>query len=532
MAQSINIEGRRVTIDDSFFSLPPDQQNATVDQIAKSSAFQNMPLASGEPATFTEAAKTAVTNFPASALHFVKDIAQPVRHPIDTGESLVNLGRGVMEKLGLTSGDAHVQYADAVGKFLKDRYGSVQAVRNTLANDPVGMAGDLSLLLSGGGGLAAKLPGIAGRAGELTAAAGRAIDPINIATKTATTVAPTIIGEIGTHTGGESLRAAARAGFEGGPAAKALRENMRGTADMTEVVNDARQALGQIRQQRGSEYRAGMAQVGRNQTVLPFTDIDTAINSMAQVKNYKGQNLSPKTDAIWREMTDTIWEWRQLDPREFHTPEGMDALKQKLGNIRDATAYGTPERKVANDIYGAVRNTIVKQAPEYAKVMEGYEQASDLIKQMERTLSINPAATIDTTLRKLQSVLRNNVNTNYGQRAKLVEYLVNSGAPHLMEKLAGQALSSWAPRGLGKLAATESGAAALGALGGGVSGAALGTLASLPLMSPRAMGEAFYLGGRAAKPASYVTTPYGIGANALRAGGVDALSQTNDALAP
>jgi hypothetical protein len=56
-----------------------------------------------------------------------------------------------------------------------------------------------------------------------------------------------------------------------------------------------------------------------------------------------------------------------LDPAEFHTPEGIDPLKQKIGDIRDATQYGTPERVAANGIYNAVRQTIVDQAPEYAK---------------------------------------------------------------------------------------------------------------------------------------------------------------------
>ncbi len=32
----LNIEGRRVTVDDSFLALSPEQQNATVDEIAAS----------------------------------------------------------------------------------------------------------------------------------------------------------------------------------------------------------------------------------------------------------------------------------------------------------------------------------------------------------------------------------------------------------------------------------------------------------------------------------------------------------------
>ncbi len=85
--------------------------------------------------------------------------------------------------------------------------------------------------------------------------------------------------------------------------------------------------------------------------------------------------------------------------------------------------------------------------------MKGYEEASNQIKEIERTLSLNPNATIDTSLRKLQSVLRDNVNTSYGRRGELAEYLMNVGAPNLMERLAGQSLKSPFARGLGRLIA-------------------------------------------------------------------------------
>ena len=43
---TLNIGGRRVKVDDSFLSLPPDQQQATVDEIAGS--IGAMPQASSE----------------------------------------------------------------------------------------------------------------------------------------------------------------------------------------------------------------------------------------------------------------------------------------------------------------------------------------------------------------------------------------------------------------------------------------------------------------------------------------------------
>jgi hypothetical protein len=131
--------------------------------------------------------------------------------------------------------------------------------------------------------------------------------------------------------------------------------------------------------------------------------------------------------------------------------------------------------------------------------MKGYQEASDLIREIEKTLSQNRGASVDTKLRKLQSVMRNNVNTNYGKRADLAKLLQEKGATHLLQKLAGQSLSSIEPRGLSR---------AVAALGGVATGAAgLATLnpavlppfaGQLALQSPRLLGETAHLGGRVA----------------------------------
>ena len=143
---------------------------------------------SGKPLTPStlsagEVATGALTNLGPSALQFGKDVAQPFLHPIETAENLKNLGHGVLQKTGILPGTEHEKYADAVGKFFADRYGGIENVKRTLATDPVGMASDLSVLLTGGGSLAAKLPATAGRVGEIAGTVGRVVDPINVAAK-------------------------------------------------------------------------------------------------------------------------------------------------------------------------------------------------------------------------------------------------------------------------------------------------------------------------------------------------------------
>jgi len=260
------------------------------------------------------------------------------------------------------------------------------------------------------------------------------------------------------------------------------------------VVDDARSALGKIRHRRAVEYRISKLDWAKSHGVLNFTPIDKALQDIQQVKSFKGQSISPSTADIRQKLTDTVNDWKALDPKDFHTAEGFDALKQKIGDIRDSLAYGTPERKVAEEVYSSIWKQIQAQSPTYAKAMKDYEEASTLIREMEGTLSLNRNARVDTSLRKLQSILRNNANTNYGRRVELGQILQQAGAKHLMEKLAGQALSAWAPRGLGRVVA--GGTAAAGYIDPSM-------LALLPLQSPRVMGEAAYYAGKFGKPVGH-----------------------------
>jgi len=131
-----------------------------------------------------------------------------------------------------------------------------------------------------------------------------------------------------------------------------------------------------------------------------------------------------------------------------------------------------------------VKGEITNQAPVYSKVMKDYSEASNVLKEMERALSLNPKASIDTSMRKLQSLMRNNVNTNYGNRLGLARQLESNGA-EILPAVAGQAMSSMTPRGLQGLSAT-------GIAGAGVMTANPAALAALPLTSPRLVGEAAY----------------------------------------
>lgn len=283
-----------------------------------------------------------------------------------------------------------------------------------------------------------------------------------------------------TGTGAESVATAYRAGKQGGTS---FLDNLRGKVPFTDVLDEAKSALSQMRVDRSNAYKQGMAGVSADKTVIDFTPIDSAVSSLKSMGSYKGQVINKNASGTVDEIADLVNRWKSLDPAEFHTPEGLDALKQAISDVRDTTQLGTAARKAADTAYNAVKSEITRQAPTYAKVMKDYSEATELVKEIERSLVGNQKTAADTAMRKLQSLMRNNVNTNYGNRLDLSKALESKGAD-ILPAVAGQSMSSMTPRGL--QSATSGGALLAAYPTGGAS------LALLPLTSPRLVGETAY----------------------------------------
>lgn len=467
--------------------------------------------------SWSDVASSALSNLPSSLGHVIGGAASAIAHPVDTatnvGKLIVGAGERGMENLvgqvnpelvqfnrQLNAPSEREQMASAVGEFYGKRYGSAAGLKEALATDPAGVAADLSTVLTGGGALASRLPGLAGRAGQMVSNVGKAVDPLAATVNGIAKAAPmigrgaaNIIGGLGTHTGGESLQQAARAGIEGGETAKTFADNMRGNAPMTDVLDAAKANLAEMGRAKSEAYRQGMAQISGDQSILAFDGIDNAVKNAGAMVTFKGQVKNQKAAQVQQAIADEIANWKALPADQFHTPEGLDALKQKIGGIVESVPFEEKTaRLVGNTVYNSIKNEIVKQAPVYADTMKAYSEATDQIREIERALSLGSKSAVDTAMRKLQSLTRNNVNTNYGNRLSLAKELEQQGGRQIMPALSGQALSSWTPRGLGGAVA---GGLGMGGYALGGAGAAIPVLAA---QSPRLMGEAALATGRVA----------------------------------
>jgi len=443
-----------------------------------------------------------VTNLPSSVYQLGADTVSALASPVQTLTTLQKLARGIVQKVVpdpivefLGRDETGDQVADAVGQYYASKYGSEQAFLDAVATDPAGILADASTVLMGGGGILSKIPALQ-QFGTKTAAVGQAIEPISATTKAVApvvgTTAQAISGTL-TGTGTEPLKQAFRAGEAGGTKSDLFASNMRGTANPTDIVDTARQALTDMRSRASENYKLNMAEVSKDATVLDLTDTFSALqNSFNKFAAFKGQIKNESVAAALKAVQAKVDDWAKLDPAEFHTPEGLDQLKQSVGEIlmglpaENRTAYAA-----VKNVYDEIKKSVAKQAPDYAKAMDNYSKSSDLLFEMERALSLGNKASADTALRKLSSIMRNNVNTNYGERLRLGSMLDEASDGTLFPMIAGQQMSSWTPRGLQQATTT------LGSLQAYNLAGAPAAVTTALASSPRFAGEAAHAMGRA-----------------------------------
>jgi hypothetical protein len=289
-----------------------------------------------------------------------------------------------------------------------------------------------------------------------------------------------------TGAGEEAISEAIKAGRTGN---QAFLQNIRGDVSSMDVLDQAKDALANMRAARSQAYGQTIKPVMANQTKLDFAPISGKLDEVVEslkVKTPTGAQFKIGSDELRKveELQDIVKTW-QKDP-SLHTAEGLDALKQRL----DALYPDSPMQKQVQRVVSAVRNTvkdtIVAQDKNYAKTMKAYEESLSLEREIEKALSLGNRSAADTAIRKLQSLTRNNANTSYGYRMELARALQEQGGQDLMPALAGQALSSFTPRGLAGQGA------ALGIGAGGALTVNPAALAALPLTSPRLVGMGAY----------------------------------------
>jgi len=332
-----------------------------------------------------------------------------------------------------------------------------------------------------------------------------------------------------TGVGDGVMQEAYRSGTMGDKIAADFREGLRNPGESAQVsVDRAKQGIRVMKDAMLDNY-ADLKKVWSSDTTpLSFDSINKAEKDLMDSLTTKGKNGpifkgSDADRAKIQKMQDAIETWRQ-DPT-LHNIEGFDDLKQKIRNEMNYKTDSDVVARAATTLSGAAKDSILSQIPDnavYKKAMKGYFDAADHVNDIEKSLALGKKADASTSISRLQSVMRNNANTLYGTRKSFADALEKEGDVSLMPGLAGQAASSWRPRGIA--AGVQAGSLPLAAaemamhhgfdpvsIAAGLTGAAA--------TSPRLMAEGFHGMGninRALAPGLRQASPLGLPATALR----------------
>ena len=165
----------------------------------------------------------------------------------------------------------------------------------------MGIVSDISVVFTGGAGLAAKVPGVAGKTTATISKVGNIIDPVQATGKaiSATTkglgkIAAPLFG-LTSGSGGDALKVAFEAGEAGGDAQKLFIDNLRGNVKPDEIVPKALQAVKDLGDARKGDYKTNKAALKLENSPVNFKTIKQKIFDFENSNKFEGMSeLSKK----------------------------------------------------------------------------------------------------------------------------------------------------------------------------------------------------------------------------------------------
>lgn len=468
---------------------------------------------SGQELSASEVLFSAAKNLGPSAAQFGKDIVQPFIHPIQTVKDLGALGQGIYG-LFIPGEQANEDVARAVGEYFADRYGGIDNIKRTFASDPVGFIADATVIFGGGGAIISKTGKIAKsknleKVGNVAKNISQTLDPALLPLKAIRTTGYGTKKILGITSGASDLPI--EIGFKSGKSsvslnpekrqkARSFRQGMSGVEDAEVLVGDAKRALSEIDRQKKAKYQSGMSSLASGESKIDFAKVDQVVSDLEKSFSVNGELiLSDNAKSVLKKIKEDVAKFKE-NPN-LHTVYGLDGLKRLIGKRYNNRVDPNDVSALVAEAGSGIRKIIAETSPEYLNVMDEFSKAEVARKEIENALSLGRRKAVDTAARKLQSAIRE--IPGEGTRLQSLEEIAKVSGTDLMERLAGQSLARYTPKGLQQIAQPISFMAAMGASKPEL----LGLLAA---QTPRLVGELAYRGGQASAIGSPVmqSLPY------------------------
>ena len=324
-------------------------------------------------------------NFGPSVVKAGKEAWNAVTHPVDTGKALLDLGGSALEKVGRNfeefySGEeiaptpGKEDAANAMGQFYKDRYGSVDAFKQTAMDDPAGLMLDASMLVAPARA-ASKVPMVA----KITST----VDPINAIARTGQTAMKVIPEGYAAKLYDSAAKFSNREGFDRNAAIRtAMDEGILPTNKGVRKLENRIQIL-------DATLDDLIAEAGASGMKIPVSAIESHIGELRKTKG--GFRLGRGKDV---EKIDKILETWHKDLAALGgggrvssvSPEFIQKFKQSAyGDVNwNAKRPGAKASRIEEDTYKAMARG-AKDA-----ISEAIPEASEINKLLGQLLELQP----------------------------------------------------------------------------------------------------------------------------------------------
>ncbi len=456
-----------------------------------------------------------------SAAQGISGIVGAVTHPVETLGNLGNLAKGAGSQIMGALGEqqdpktkaANEAMINALESHYATGYGSVKGFKKNLATDPFGVAMDASTIIDPAAGAIGKM-GEAGKLGALSgvaktaAGAAKYANPVQSALAIARAPGAALsavgrgVGSVTSRVPMSALDLATAAGKSGGAAQEAFSRFANGSGDTAEFATAAQNAMQKIRDKASADYLAGKSNLA---PVTPsFKPIDDAVAEARQRTMLGGRSFQQQAgqfqnanDAIDKAEA-MIGAWKS-NPAVGNL-DGVDNLKQAIYDQAASHPAGSAANGALMKIYHGVKQALVDADPAYADLMESYQEGLRNTNDLTKTLGLGKNAAASATLAKNLKALKTGTGTN------LLQQLLDQD-PRIGGMLAGSAVNPWSQHASLWEAALGAGLPTMLAHPIGAMGAIPGAAAGFAMSSPRIVGSAANMAGKAGRAAEVVSSP-------------------------
>ena len=273
-------------------------------------------------------------------------------------------------------------------------------------------------------------------------------------------------GKVGKQVLGRLTGAGPGAASEAVKGGEAFTDAMRGKISGEEIVQNAKEALGVIKDNRAATYQTQLQALpaGQEINIAPIQLKFSELLKRYGVRIEQDGSLNMTRTALGKsgnkdveEIIGVIRGWGNQPGDK--TATGLDTLKRQLDDFYSESSNA---RAFVASLRNTVKDTIVKDVPEYATMTKDYAEATSLIKDIEsglmlRKQGMSGRVVADQTLRRLMSSMRDNLQL----RKELLGVLGNQGGQDLSGQVAGYSMNAYLPIGLAGVAPSMAGTAAM-----------------------------------------------------------------------